>query len=272
MQILQSGWDPKAKDWAFSVNLPKPDNYLLKSSVGLDGFAKRIDTSAAMPFEAKVTNKDSTYWSIFFIKDPDASGLTSMGNSETLLPGTRFRLMSSRLLSPSRWKMLEERLEVRIDTIPVNPLLKKIGPLEFSLTLQAFVKPGARLTFRLRPILPDTVFTHFGTGKMLDSTSMGGIQFKAPTDKQDWTFLLQPLPVTGEGLPGKRVSDSLVFNPVIIGKYRLVAYKDQNRDGFWSPGRLRPWTEQEPFSLVLDSLEIPGGGVVDITDRVKLVE
>ena len=43
------------------------------------------------------------------------------------------------------------------------------------------------------------------------------------------------------------------------GLYSVEVFKDADADSIWSPGRLTPWTPQDPFVHHADSVSVEAG-------------
>jgi hypothetical protein len=269
--LQAAGWDPVAKEWVLQALLPAPGTYALQIRGVTDRSGIPADTASRAEFAVPSAVSDSGAWNLAFLKTPDASGLTALetATGDGLPPAREFRLRSSRLLSPNRWRALEERLEVRVDTLPAKVSLRRLGPGELSLRLENPPRPGTALKLRLLPAPPDTVPRPMAAARIADSSRLAGVRFRVPDPWKGWTFLLQGTFPATESAAVPLGADSAFLDPVVAGKYRVAAFLDRDRDGVWHPGALRPWTPQEPYAVLLDSVEVAGGGLRDLTSELE---
>ncbi len=256
------GWDAASGEWVLETpSLRRNARYRLE----VKGISDTLH--AAREFAASVSSDTGT-WALAFLDPPDASGLPQLAAGDAL-PAREYRLRSNRSLNPARWRMLEDRLETRVDTSSVKAALQRRGPVELSLRLEKPPRGGQNLQLRLKPAPPDSVPQPLAAAHILDSLKQGALRFRAPASLKGWTFLLQ-----AQSSPGERAlkseSDSVLFAPLAAGRYRLAAFQDRDGDGAWSPGALHPWTPQEPYAILLDSVDVPAADTAtDITPRLQ---
>ncbi len=270
LAVTEAGWDAAGGEWV----LPTPDlktgaHYQLKIKgvTDLSGMGMYENGDTALFTVEAPPHSDTAAWTLAFLNAPDASGLVTVHAPSDLLPGGDFRLRSSRLLTPGRWSMLEERLEAKADTARTKPVLRRIGPMDFFLRLRENLRSGQVLRLRLKPAAPDTVFRLLASGLAADSLRLGSFGFRIPRPWTGWTFLLQATGSAERALAPVAV-DSVFSGPLPAGWYRLAAFLDRDGDGLWHPGCLRPWTAQESFAIPLDSVQVVGGASVDLTARL----
>ena len=190
-----------------------------------------------------------------------------------MIPADTYRLRSNHPFDAARWSVLEKRLEARADTVPVKVQILKQDSLELSMQLSRQQEPALRagqtLQLRLRPGtdsgFSDTAFRTLASAKALDSSQLGSLGFRVPGLWKGWTFLLQTLSPGSERVLKPGASDSVNVEPLAAGPYRLSAFQDKDGDGLWFPGSLRPWIPQEPYRVLLESLEVKPGVATDAT-------
>jgi hypothetical protein len=67
----------------------------------------------------------------------------------------------------------------------------------------------------------------------------------------------------GSGIEVSRITpgqDEFTVDSLPEGWYAAAYFRDADRDTLWNPGRLRPWTPQEDFVLLADSIQVKPGG------------
>jgi hypothetical protein len=132
--------------------------------------------------------------------------------------------------------------------------------------LQKVPPGGKRLELKLRPAPGDSVFQQLASLELLDSAAWGGIRFTPPARWAGWAFRLDE----GEtSYPVRESSGNAEAAGLPVGRYRLFAFRDDDRDGVWNPGALKPWIPQEPHVLALDSVEVTPGPARDITGLLE---
>jgi hypothetical protein len=203
--------------------------------------------------------RDTTDWRLAFVQTSAATLLP--GASSQALPGRDFVFATNRPLSPARWKSLNDRLEARIDSAAAPRVLSLVNPFTFSIKLLKPAPAGARLDLVLRPGPGDTSAKTLGSLAVADSTLHGGIRFTPPSRFAGWVFRLEAengsWPVPSESVP--------------VGRYRLFGFRDEDKDGVWNPGALKPWIPQEPHARLLDSVSVKPGAATDLTPRLESI-
>jgi uncharacterized protein (DUF2141 family) len=260
LPVLSAAWSPLDEAWVLeTAPLRAGREYRVEMQVRPDfQNSTGADTSAPFTVEAVGTDRDTAEWKISFVQ---VSALTSLPVTQSgVAAGADFSVASSRSLSPARWKVLAEKLEVRVDTATAPHTLSRINNFTFSLRLQKNRPAAKRLALRFRPTLGDSNPTNLGSVELLDSAALGAVQFTAPARWTEWTFRLDQ---------GERASFKAPAAAIPVGRYRLLAFRDVDRDGVWNPGALKPWTPQEPHALVLDSVMVTPGPATDITRQLE---
>jgi len=254
------GWDPESGEWVLETPVLQRDARYRLEVQGL------LDTVyGTREFTASISPPDSEPWTASFLAPPDASGLLTLSSGD-LLSAKDFQLLSSRALNATRWRALQERLEARVDTEAVKMELALSSPVQFSVRLSAPLPSGQNFELRLKHARPDSTFQTLASAHVVDSLKLGGLRFHVPAVWKGWTFLLQARSIAATEWAVKPVADTVSLAPLVAGRYRLSAFFDSDGDGAWTPGSLRPWTPQEPYAVLLDSLDVPAADTVtDVT-------
>ncbi len=159
---------------------------------------------------------------------------------------------------------------MKADTLPVTAELQQLGATQCLIRVSPPPRPGQSLKFQLPPHAvgdsSDTTVRILLSAKTLDSLRLGGLRFSVPSAWKEWTFVLQTLSPVGERVLQVR-SDSVELNPLATGHYRLAAFQDHNGDHIWNAGSIHPWAPQEPYRVLIDSIEVGAGPVTDVTGR-----
>lgn len=260
LPVSAAGWSPLDEAWMLEIPPLRAGAYRveLRGRPDYPGRDPRnlADTSAS--FTVDSAPPDTTAWNLAFTQ---ISPLTSLPRLLTgSPPGTGFTVASSRPLTPARWKTLTERLEARVDTVPQPHVITLVDNFTFSLQLKKAPPGGVRLELRLRPAPGDSAARSLTFLSFQDSTTMGAVRFTPPAHWAGWTFRLdeggrESYPAPSAGIPA--------------GRYRLFAFRDDDRDGLWNPGFLKPWIPQEPNALALDSVEVKAGVTTDLTGPLE---
>ncbi len=265
VRVAAVGWDAVAGDWVLSVVLRPKTSYRLRVRNVRDLSGQAV-AAAGDTLACTAAPPDTLAWTLSFLYPPDASGYASPRPPGDLPTTDSLRLRSSRLLTPARWSVLKDRLEARVDTVPAPIHLQPAGPVEFTLSLGRALRPGQSLRLRLRPIPPDTIIRTLASGQAVDSAHLGALKF-AVKGWAGWTFLLQgPAPAAERVISAG--GDTAATGSIPAGLYRIAAFWDRDHNGIWNPGALRPWTPQEPFAVLIDSIRVTPGAATDATPLV----
>jgi hypothetical protein len=259
LPVLAAGWSALDEAWVletpplragrdYRVEMRRPD-YPGRDPGNLP------DTSA--PFTAGAA-PDTSDWKLAFTGNSALTNLPRPLSSASR--GQAFTVASSRPLSPARWRALTERLEARIDTVPQPHTLSLVNGFTFSLQLSRAPASGARLELRLRPGPGDSAARSLASLSFLDSLTSGAVLFTPPARWAGWTFRLDQ---------GEAESYAVPSPAIPAGLYRLFAFRDDDRDGLWNPGSLKPWIPQEPHALVLDSVQVKPGVATDLNGLLE---
>jgi uncharacterized protein (DUF2141 family) len=96
-----------------------------------------------------------------------------------------------------------------------------------------------------------------------DSAKLGSLTFRQDASARGARLVLRSL---ATGLEYTRVtppSDEVKIDSLPEGWYVADIFRDVDADGFWSAGRLKPWTPQEPFAHWADSVQVKAGAASD---------
>ncbi|MCD6024686.1 MAG: putative lipoprotein [Fibrobacteria bacterium] len=260
LPVSAAGWSALDEAWMLETPPLRAGAYRVEMRGRPDypGRDPRNLPDTSVSFTVGSASSDTAAWKFSFIQ---ASALTSLPRLLTWAPpGTGFTVASNLPLTPSRWKTLTERLETRVDTLTQLHEITIVNNFTFSLQLKKAPPRGARLELRLRPAPGDSAARSLASLSFLDSATVGSVRFTPPARWAGWTFRLDE---------GGRESYPAPSAEIPAGRYRLFAFRDDDRDGLWNPGYLKPWIPQEPHALALDSVEVKAGVTTDLTGPLE---
>jgi uncharacterized protein (DUF2141 family) len=267
LPVLAAGWDPVASAWVLETAPLRAGGLYRLETNGRPDFpgradAARKDTSFAFEAAGAV---DSADLRLSFVAPAASTGLTQA--TSLLAPAAEYRVAASRALSPARLDMLRRRLEARIDTLPQPFQLNKIDAVTLSLNFGRPLPAGKSLALRLRPEPPDSAAKELVRATIADTSDFGGIRFAPPAKWKDWTFWLKAPDASAAEIPLAPSAAGVSNRNVPPGRYALFAFRDEDGDGVWNRGALRPWKAQEPYVQALDTVTVEAGRTVDVTGR-----
>ena len=95
---------------------------------------------------------------------------------------------------------------------------------------------------------------------LADSAKLGSLRFLQDASAHGAVLVLRSL---GSGMEVSRITpgqEEFTVDSLPEGWYAAAYFRDADRDTLWNPGRLRPWTPQEEFVLLSDSIQVKPGG------------
>ena len=268
--VLSAAWSPFDEAWMletpplraggdYRVEMRDRPDFNGRSGAGLP------DTSVSF---SVTPDRDTLAWRLSLAQEPTQTSLPRLLGAAA--SGRDFTVASSRPLSPARFKLLNDKLEAWIDSATAPATLSRINNFTFSLKLQKSAPGGKRIDLKLRPGPGDTVPKGLGSLEILDSTRVGTVRFAPPARWLGWTFRLDGEDNASYRIPGATSASGPLVTPTLpIGRYRLFAFRDEDGDGVWNPGAIKPWIPQEPQALVLDSVMVKPGPATDATGALK---
>lgn len=267
LPVLAAGWDPAASVWVLETAPLRAGALYRLEIMGRPDFpgradAARKDTSFAFEAAGAV---DSAALKLVFVQPSASTGLPQLAGA--LAPAAEYRVASSRVLSPARLALLRRRLEARLDTVPTSFQLTKINPVTLSLGFSRVLPGGRALALRLRPEGADSAATELVSVRIADTSDFGGVRFAPPAKWKDWTFWLKAPDASAAEIPLPAAGGVVANRNVPPGRYGLFAFRDEDGDGVWNRGALRPWKTQEPYVQALDTLSVVAGQTTDVSSR-----
>jgi hypothetical protein len=209
---------------------------------------------------------------------------------EHVLPSRGLLAYYPRLLTDSVLGELTSRLVVRADTVPVPFFLSRRSHHEFLLKLGPVALKGQalRISFRpppapagdtaARPVAPapDTAARGATPGAapakgaaaqgatwaaftLADTARLGSLSFRQDSSARGSRLVLR-LPAAGlEFIRTTPPRAEFQVDSLPAGLYSVEAFRDADADSIWGPGRLDPWTPQDPFVHYADSVTVEAG-------------
>jgi hypothetical protein len=230
-----------------------------------------------------------------FLSPRRMSGFRDKLPREHFLPSLGLFAYYPRILTDSVLGDLTSRLEVRADTVPVPVFLSRQSHHEFLLKLGPVALKGQTLRIGFKPPpaagdtavrppapaapVPDTAGRGRTPGSggdgaaksaapqsaawasftLADTARLGSLSFRQDATAQGSRLVLR-LPSAGlEFIRTTPPSEQFQVDSLPPGLYSVVAYRDADADSIWSPGRLAPWTPQDPFVHYADSVSVEAG-------------
>jgi uncharacterized protein (DUF2141 family) len=96
-----------------------------------------------------------------------------------------------------------------------------------------------------------------------DSAALGSLKFRMNPSARAARLVLRSLATGLEyGLVTPQAAE-VKIDSLPAGWYAADIFRDADADGSWNPGRLKPWTPQEPFAHWADSVEVKAGSAAD---------
>lgn len=212
---------------------------------------------------------------LVFLGPRRVDGVRGRLNRESLLPSRGLTAYYPRVLDDSLAAALSARLEVKSDTVPIPFTLARTGPHTLAFKLGAIPLKGQDLHIGYKapkapappapgkadsagakaPTPPRQTFV------VCDSSRLGSLEFRQDPTARGSLLVLRTIPPGLEFVRYTPDRETFVVDSLPGGMYSVDYFRDTDRDTLWNPGRVKPWTAQEEFARLADSVEVKPGGV-----------
>ncbi len=248
-------YDPGGEVWELEL----PALPLGKVRLELSGWMSRqgmacADSACAGEVEVEVVAPpDTGTWGLQAQGPLSSDGLPQVSARQGWYREGGWNFRTTRPLAAGIADSLDQRLEGRIDTLPTAVEWSRVGPSEVHIRPKEALPEGKGLRLQLKPVPGDTVSKPRVLAD-LPAPPPGGLRVERPEAWKEAVVVARQ----GErefvfGGKGRPVAE---WRGLPAGQYKLDAYLDRNGNGQWDPGGLRPWTPQEPWVRLSDSLAV----------------
>lgn len=199
---------------------------------------------------------------------------------EALAPPPEILVRSAMPLTDSLLKVLSARLHVRADSVSLSHSVRREGPFGMALSLPAIPVSAKSLYFGLKPasaqasggkavaakadsVKPDTAKPSpeqpLGKWLCLAPDQPAHLRLQPEPAWVGWTALLNR-----QGSQDMRTfrfegNREIKIDSLAPGIWRLWVFADQDGNGIWHMGSLKPWRSQEPAAAWPDTLSLKAG-------------
>ncbi len=244
--VLHSGLADLDSEWVFKTAPQKRPLYRIQSIGFVDAMGRRPsrDTAVFTP----VAQRDTLPPRIARTEPPRG----------ILMPGDSLELVFSKpvLVHPTRFRVLDSsRIQLPV-RVRAKGLMRAIANLDS-------VQPGRSYVLQLQPyaisdlernMLRDTMTQRFSILGEEDLTK--GITGRILSEDPSPTVVVWSQLDTQRKLEFVFNSDSIQIAGLPAGRYQVFAFKDQNRNGRYDPGALKPFVFSELQTVIPDTLTL----------------
>lgn len=246
-------FDPGGQVWELEL----PPLPLGKARLELAGLVSRqglpcSDSACAAALEVTAP-PDTGTWGLQAQGPLGSDGLPQVSARQGWYREGGWNFRTTRPLAAGIADSLDQRLEGRVDTVPTAVQWSRVGPSEVHIRPKEALPEGKGLRLLLKPWPDDTVSKPRVLAE-LPAPPAGGLRVERPEPWKEAAVVARQ----GDrefvfGGKGRPVAE---WRGLPAGQYRLDAFLDRNGNGQWDPGGLRPWTPQEPWVRLSDSLAV----------------
>lgn len=277
--------NPNTGEIELSTPPLEADGRYLAMAVGLrDRYGNPADT-ARVSAEFRVSRAVDTAKPLMVFQGPRRiSGEVPQLPADNLIPGRGITVYYPRLLTDSALGALRARLVVKIDTVAAAFAIVRLNHHEFQLSLSGPVPlKGQRLSISLKPDSGSTAAAtdpskapagkagpDSGRGpgnaarasisvasfNLADARKLGSLIIPQNASAYGFRVVARGLTSSWEATLITPFTPEVRLDSLPEGKYAVDYFRDSDGDGLWTPGRLSPWTAQEPYARWADSAEV----------------
>jgi Bacterial Ig-like domain len=278
LQPLTTALSPEGEIELWFTGMPANERMTLRVTGLVDDLGIPLDTArASLSFDATAM-RDSLAPStapVLTVWRPEAlTGKPLPLLKEAAAPISEVVVRSSSPLTDSALNVLSKRLQVRADSVPLAKTAQREGP--FGITLRFAIGQGKLKTLYFG-LKGESAAAQTSASKARDSAAKpeaeqslakwnclapeewASLRLQPETQWLGWTGILRRTGSQDTRIMRFEANREIKLDSLVPGVWRLWVFADQDGNGLWHGGSIKPWRSQEPAAAWPDTLGLKAG-------------